>query len=205
MFIKLVISVVLLATALTAHSTPIRAYFFGQIDAIDFYDDIDTKSVPFRTGEKISGWAEIDWGKVYEPIESDPPIYVDGVSYKLFIGGSKSVWKLENHGSLELWSDNFGVGLPRGFYDNTPQDSGLWPNTFIDDTSFVFNEVGGRFSFYHVVDASGGYYDINGTFLFTEEFVVVPESSSLFLLLIALVFLLIVRSKTSKQIQHHSS
>jgi hypothetical protein len=200
MLIKFVISVILLATALTAHSTPIRAYFAGQIDTVVYTGNIT--SAPVRTGERISGWVEMDWDWAYNPLPSNPNFYNDGLTYKFFIGdGSKSIWTLTKQNMVQVFSDT-GVGLPEGFYDMVPQHSGFWSNIMVDDLSFGFTESGGTFAINNVLYFQGNAWDFYGSFLFTEEFVMIPEPSLLFLMLIALAFLLIVRSKTEKMQCH---
>lgn len=192
MFVRFAISVLLLVTAVTAHSAPIRAYFAGQIDTINFNDVTDRNSVPFHVGEKISGWVEMNWDEAYPVYEN---IYEGGISYKVFIGNpSRSVW---NHESSwrELYVEEFGVGLPRYFSDNGPLDEGITPNSWIDDAYFRFNDLGGGFTFDHVIHTDGGAYEVYGSFLFTDKFIMVPESSSVFLILIGLLFLSVARLK----------
>ncbi len=210
MFIKFVTSVILLATALTAHSTPIRAYFAGQIDTVvnigsPVYPDLAFPSyAPVRTGERVSGWVEMDWDWAHNPIPSYPGIYNDGLTYKFFIGdGSKSIWTLTKQNEVDVFSDT-GVGLPEGFYDMVPQYSGFLYDFLLDELAFSFTESGGNFVVNNVFDFQDYSWDFYGSFMFTEEFVMIPEPSLLFLMLIALAFLLIVRAKTGKQMQYRS-
>ena len=151
------------------------------------------RSVPFHVGEKISGWVEVDWDEVYPVYEN---IYEGLFSYKVFIGNaSKSVLNNENN-SVELYAREFGVGLPTNVFDNAPWDEGISPYSWIDDVYLHFNDLGGGFTFDHVIHVAGGRYDVHGSFLFTDEFIMVPESSSAFLILIGLTFLSITRLKS---------
>jgi hypothetical protein len=197
MFIRLLLSILLLTTSLTTQAIPIRAYFAGQIDSISMYEVPDTKSIPFRVGEKISGWIEMDWDKAYDPYEPSretPSFYVGGVSYELFLGdGSRSVWTLEDYATIEVSTRILGNGLPEYFYDQVPRSTGLIPRAWVDDASFGFSETSGTFAFNNVTDLFGGVYDVYGSFLFTDHPVPVSEPSPLSTLSIALFALLMVR------------
>ncbi len=195
MLTRCLISIVLFVISVTAHSAPIRFYFAGQIDSISTYEVIDIQSLPLRAGEKVSGWAEMNWDEAYPVSPTVEDVYGGGFTYQIFIGdGSRSVWNLGTSWR-EIYADEFGEGLPRSVFDNGPVDEGIYPDSWIDDAYLSFNEVGGRFTFDHVVHAVGGTYDVYGSFLFTDGPVPVPEPSPLLVMLTALASLLIARKK----------
>lgn len=205
MRIRCLIFIILLITSMAAHSAPIRLYFAGQIDSISTYEVIDATSIPFRIGEHISGWAEMNWDEAYPVSPTVENVYDGGFTYKIFIGdGSRSVWSYGASWS-EIYAEEFGVGLPKTVFDNGPIDAGIWPDSWIDDAYIGFNNVGGRFTFDHIIHAIGGTYDVRGSFLFTDGPVPVNEPLSIFLLLFALTILVMARVKQFRLFRFENS
>ena len=203
MFSRMVVLFFLLFSASFSQATPVRYYFEGEIEVK--YSPGMNKPQLFRDGEAFKGWVDVDWDNIYKSDDEDSRAYIGDLFYKLFFGDGGRTVSGGGNDMLYISTKNFGVGPPSAFYDNYPR---IWPEgelipgqghvPWMDDTYFVFNEAGGLFNFFYVIDWVNNGYDINGDFRFTDKFVGVPEPSPWLVLMSGLLFLVIVRFRLEK-------